>query len=1143
MFIKQVIVKGFKSYGNKIVFGPFSSGKNAIVGLNGSGKSNFYTAISFVLLDDYSRLQQSDKKSLLYEGKGESAKTAYVEIIFDNSKRKIPIDTNEVSIKRVISVKKDGYYINGKNATRHDVNNVLESCEFTPSNGYYIVRQGRVNTLALMKDKDRLDLLLEISGAKYYDKQKDNSIKTLNESNEKIEKIKSSICYFDERLSQLENEMRELKDCEKTEKEIKGVQIVLKNREFEEITFRVEIELKEREKFKKDIDEIKLQIDELAKISTKEQKKLDDMVSEEKKLNTEKDLIDDKILKSNCIKKTLNFSYQECLLKFENSKNLINELQKKLESLNSSIEQSENEYNIINEKYLSNLREKNFIEQKIELINNIFNGNMQSYDEVENELKIAKEINEKISNDKQLLRGKIVNHENEINNLENIQKQKEIEFIRLSKEQEENKIRKNANECKKKELLEKKNQIMKDLKKTQKEEDFLKTKITKLMPKDVGIAINALQGLNIKGVYKPIFKLISCDENLSKAVLVSGKTRLFNYVVENDDVATSIVEYLMKHKLGRITLIPLNTIKSINKSYPKEIVLLMSMLNYDKKFHKAISNIFGRIAFAETIQEAIQVTNKYNIDCVTRDGDYISAKGLLSGGSQKAKNNLFSISLEIENNDKIKSEIQHNLQCIKDEVDSTIKKIQNNLDFKQEIEYKIQNICEDKKVVEINIKEKKKEIEVFTKEVQSLIQQIENGKQYISTLEDKLNFLNKRASNNEVQQNEMHVLLNEKERTQAINKELYSKKLELRKLLDTNLLPRRKIVIEEINNTNVDVNEKELKNRKDKIIEEDNKILEFTSIAQELNKKIICLRENIDANEKKIEEIKEKTKIKDQELKKISKQLENVITEIFFAQEEKENVKIALRDIGTIPTKYVNRKANLSISSLRNELTQLTKKKQKYISVNKRAITQYNSFKSKRDDLIIKKEELLKSRESIQDLIVKLDKKKEESIIEAFESISNNFSNIFSQIEPNGKGKLVLEKENSDFKCISIRVKFNEYPEITSLFQLSGGQKVLVALSMIFAIQKYSAAPFYLFDEVDSALDEKYRIAISKLMDEYCNPNNNEHSQIILTTFKKEFLQGCNKFFTVKYNKDFSDSYEITGSEAESILIEQSAEN
>lgn len=152
-FPLQVIIQGFKSYREQTVVEPFDPGHNVVVGRNGSGKSNFFYAIQFVLSDEYSHLRPEQRQALLHEGTGPRVISAYVEIIFDNSDGRLPIDKDEVFLRRVIGSKKDNYFLNKKMVPRSEVMNLLESAGFSRANPYYIVKQGKLFARIIRQSK------------------------------------------------------------------------------------------------------------------------------------------------------------------------------------------------------------------------------------------------------------------------------------------------------------------------------------------------------------------------------------------------------------------------------------------------------------------------------------------------------------------------------------------------------------------------------------------------------------------------------------------------------------------------------------------------------------------------------------------------------------------------------------------------------------------------------------------------------------------------------------------------------------------------------------------------------------------------------------------------------------------------------
>ncbi|PIK59374.1 putative structural maintenance of chromosomes protein 3 isoform X2 [Apostichopus japonicus] len=215
MYIKQCTIQGFEATGsdNHRAFQPKHN-----VGRNGSGKSNFFYAIQFVLSDEFNNLRPEQRQSLLHEGTGPRVISAFVEIVFDNSDNRIPIDKDEVVLRRVIGAKKDQYILDKKLVTKTDVMNLLESAGFSRSNPYYIVKQGKINQMATAPDSQRLKLLREVAGTRVYDERKSESNQILKDTEAKREKIEDLLKYIEERLSTLEEEKEELKQYQKWDK-------------------------------------------------------------------------------------------------------------------------------------------------------------------------------------------------------------------------------------------------------------------------------------------------------------------------------------------------------------------------------------------------------------------------------------------------------------------------------------------------------------------------------------------------------------------------------------------------------------------------------------------------------------------------------------------------------------------------------------------------------------------------------------------------------------------------------------------------------------------------------------------------------------------------------------------------------------
>ena len=171
------------------------------VGANGSGKSNLFHAIRFVLSDIFSSLRADERQKLLHEGAGHAVMSAYAEIVFDNSDNRLPVDREEVRLRRNIGLKKDEYYLDKKHITKAEVINLLESAGFSRTNPYYCVKQGEIMKMATMQDEERLDLLKEIGGTSVYEDKRRESLKIMEDTKSRRDALSRCLRAMESRAS------------------------------------------------------------------------------------------------------------------------------------------------------------------------------------------------------------------------------------------------------------------------------------------------------------------------------------------------------------------------------------------------------------------------------------------------------------------------------------------------------------------------------------------------------------------------------------------------------------------------------------------------------------------------------------------------------------------------------------------------------------------------------------------------------------------------------------------------------------------------------------------------------------------------------------------------------------------------------
>jgi structural maintenance of chromosome 3 (chondroitin sulfate proteoglycan 6) len=272
-----------------------------------------------------------------------------------------------------------------------------------------------------------------------------------------------------------------------------------------------------------------------------------------------------------------------------------------------------------------------------------------------------------------------------------------------------------------------------------------------------------------------------------------------------------------------------------------------------------------------------------------------------------------------------------------------------------------------------------------------------------------------------------------------------------------------------------------------------------------------------------------------------------------------------IQELGSLPPpSELSVFSSLTISALMRDLDMVNKKLKKYSHVNKKAYDQYVNFSEQREALMRRKEELDEGADKVKELIESLDRQKDEAINRTFRGVSVHFKEVFKELVPNGSGQLIMKTnidegdetddeidsdlsqdeieknitranpsnpDVSQYRGVGIKVKFSSVGENYMMSQLSGGQKALVAMALIFAIQRCDPAPFYLFDELDQALDSTYRKAVATLIERQANSANSP-TQFIVSTFRPELVAIANRCYGISHQNKVSSFHHLSKKDA-----------
>ncbi|KAH6774821.1 Structural maintenance of chromosomes family protein [Perilla frutescens var. frutescens] len=1077
MYIKQVVIEGFKSYREQIATETFSPKVNCVVGANGSGKSNFFHAIRFVISDLFHNLRNEDRQALLHEGAGHQVLSAFVEIVFDNSDNRIPVDKEEVRLRRTIGVKKDEYFLDGKHITKTEVMNLLESAGFSRSNPYYVVQQGKIASLTLMKDSERLDLLKEIGGTRVYEERRRN----------KRKQIIQVVQYLDDRLRELDEEKEELKKYQQLDRQRKSLEYTIYEKELhdakqqlakiEEDRYRVSEKsatmynsVTEAHEKGKELDKLLKDLSKEVQILNREketkEKQKTEAIKKRAKLELDNKDLDDKIRGNIRAKedaviqlKLLEKEIVESNAELTRVKQLYDSQVREEEHLTRGIMEREKQLSILYQKqgratqFANKAARDQWLKKEIKDYEQVLSSNLVQEKKLRDEIE---QLNREIREQDDYIKGR---------------KDEAAKLASLISGYREGynhyKLERDRLHDERKSLWKKETDQTKEIERLKSEVFKAEKSLDHATAGDIRRGLNSVRKIvdqhGIEGVHGPVIELLECDEKYFTAVEVTAGNSLFHVVVDNDDISTKIIGYLNQQKGGRVTFVPLNRVKAPQVTYPQssDVIPLLKKLKFSNQYNSAFGQVFAKTVICRDLDVAARVARADGLDCITLEGDQVNKKGGMTGGFYDFR--------------------RSKLKFMSTKINELVAEQQKN-DAK---------MAHEKSIVE----QLKQDATNAEKQKQSIKKALEKKEKLLSNV---LNQIEQNRANIAMKKDEMgtelvdHLTPEEKESLSRLNPEITnlkeqlitcrsnrmeteSRKAELEMNLSTNLV-RRKEELEAVKLSSDTELLQEAELKKQELMDANSSVNKLT---EELNSETSCSSFS-NFNLRKMEDIKvEKDKLERLEAEYETtrqdevKELEQLLSKknIYVSKQEEYSKKI--RELGPLSSDAFETYKRKGIKELYKLLHKCNEQLKQFSHVNKKALDQYVNFTEQREELQKRQAELDAGDEKIKELISVLDMRKDESIERTFKGVAKHFREVFSELVQGGHGFLVMMKK---------KVSFTGQGETQSMKQLSGGQKTVVALALIFAIQRCDPAPFYLFDEIDAALDPQYRTAVGSIL-------------------------------------------------------------
>lgn len=1141
-WIEKILVEGFKSYGRGRTQIPLGSGFVGIVGPNGAGKSNIGDAISFALgLATAKTLRAKNLSYLIYSKDGESSDFAYVEVHFKNEGA-FPVEDQHIVISR--KVERDGrttFRINGSVVKERDLKDLLSRSGLY-ENAYNIVLQGDVIRFLKMTPVERRKLIEEVAGIGEYEEKKQKALTDLGDVELKLRELRLLIDEMEVQMERLSTDVKKLRKYRELESALTDLQIKMLVKDARSVSQTLESLQASAQERKLELSRIRQDLKDLETEYTKREEELKSINSQllpfkERlgKLSSDiehiesniKDLLQkqeetqEDILKSEEHLKSLRANLEKLLDEEKDLKALISEkersvalMQENLESLYANLRSKEEGLKV-------SLEEAHATEEKISSIRKELDQKRERVSQIDIKLREIEIKGERIVEDTKKLKEEVEKLKSQMG--ENLMKMES--YRKMYKEEEISIKRKKAEienlEGKLKRIRQEKEEILK-------EKAVLETKLANSEG-------DTLPFEDIEGVYGRVSQLIKVkDFEYIKAVESAGGARLSYVVVRDEDVARECIQRLKEVRWGRINFIPLNRIKAPDlPSYPRRkgfIDFVVNLVEYDRKFEKAVRFVFGDTLLVEDFQSAKDL-GIGNYRMVTLEGELFEKTGVISGGYLESRGDL-GREFYIEELKRL-SEVEEKLRFEEEQTEKLLKSLREELIEKEGVlrvlERRSKELQESDKAGFERIKEVEEKLSKAQDYLRMLVEEKENLKTERQALEEDMSYLEEKLSNLMIKrqsileyykQSGIEGLREEYERSKKfldrLKEEIFSLNIKLKDLQkdiqNLQMEINRKLAFLESAKDTIINTEKKIKHLKEEKVRLEESVKELERTAYELYSTKDKLEEICTDMQVKIGKLRLQEESKKEELARWEAEMSKL-------EEKLKDIMNKLSELGfTGELEEVKE----SYSRIREAMDTVKREILALGTINFKAEEDYKEYEVRRKDYTERYERLSEEKRAIKQMIEEIEAKKLRTFMEAFESINGSLKRVFAELSPGGRAYMQMEKPEDPFAGgINLVVK-PKGKEVQYLEAISGGEKTLVALSLIFAIQDYKPSPFYYFDEVDAHLDEANAKRVGELI-----KSRSQNAQFIVVTLREVLASYADRLIGVSSRGGISKVFPV----------------
>ncbi|TGO29847.1 hypothetical protein BPAE_0010g00310 [Botrytis paeoniae] len=1177
MRVVEVIIDGFKSYAVRTVISGWDESFNSITGLNGSGKSNILDSICFVLgITNMTTVRAQNLQDLIYKRGQAGVTKASVTIVFDNrDKKKSPIGFEEyaqISVTRQIVLGGTSkYLINGHRAQQQTVQNLFQSVQLNINNPNFLIMQGRITKVLNMKAVEILAMIEEAAGTRMFEDRRDKAFKTMAKKEMKVQEITELLKEeIEPKLEKLRTEKRAFLDYQQTQNDLERLTRVvvahdyLKNQEKVaqsandlELKKQRAIELEESaNRLKSEISFLEEDIKRVKAQREKELKKggkASALEEEVKKYSHE--LV--RLATVMDLKKSSMAEEQERKLATQKT---VSEMESLLKQKTKVYEKVQSQY----DKAKEDLEKQNLeAETKEELLQTLQTGVASKEGQesgYQGQLQDARNRMSAASTEQEQAKLKITHLEKRIKEEEpRSKKAKEqnagllgdLEGLRSQAQILEKELQKLGFEAgKENDMYKQESTIQQNIRRIREQADGLKRKVANVDFNYADPTPN-FDRSKVKGLVAQLFTIDKNHTAAGTALEICAGGRLYNVVVDTEVTGTQLLQNGKLRK--RVTIIPLNKIAAFRASAekigaaqriaPGKVDLALSLVGYDEEVSTAMDYVFGNTLICADAATAKRVTfdPSVRMKSITLEGDSYDPSGTLSGGSSPNSSGVLvtmqklnELNKELKSQERELADLQATIAREKKKMDQA-RKIKQELDLKshevklteeqigsnssssiiQEIENMKASIVQLKQDL-VDAKKRQDEATKDIKRIEKDMKEFDSNKDgKLVELQSSLDSLRKALNKNSAAVKALHKELQSAQMdTEQVGGDLSNAQEQLQEVEQTLKAQEEEITSLVSEQAQVkdshDISQAHLDDERAKLTGFDDELHSLEQASRSKSSRIT-------------EEGLEMQKLGHQ-IEKFHKEQQAAVQTVSHMEQEHEWIADEKDNFGRTGTPYDFKSQNIAEckATLRNltERSQGMKKK-----INPKVMNMIESVEKKEIALKNMMKTVIRDKKKIEETISSLDEYKKKALLETWQKVNKNFGQIFAELLPGSFAKLDPPEGKTIADGLEVKVSLGKVWK-QSLTELSGGQRSLIALSLIMALLQFNPAPIYILDEVDAALDLSHTQNIGRLI-----KTRFGGSQFIVVSLKDGMFQNANRIFRTRFSEGTSVVQSLTAAD------------